>query len=104
MLVSKIKDLKLRKSFVRFEFSKKVTKFLVTNLLSKKKILASKNILGIQSLALRLNSRVSKLRLKNRCLLSNRNKGVSKYYTLSRIVMREFIQFGIIPGYTKAVW
>ena len=104
MLVSKIKDLKLRQSFLKLEFSKKVTKFLVINLLSKNKKLTSKNTLGVHSLALRLNSRVSKLRLKNRCLLSNRNKGVSKYYTLSRIVMREFIQFGIIPGYTKAVW
>ena len=103
MLVSKIKDLKLRQSFLKLEFSKKVTKFLAINLLSKKK-LTSKNTLMVQSLALRLNSRVSKLRLKNRCLLSNRNKGVSKQYTLSRIVMRELIQFGIIPGYTKAVW
>ena len=104
MLASRIKDFKLRKNFFKIEYFKKINKFLFVNLLSKKQNLTPKNKLIVQLLALQLNSKVSKIKIKNRCILSNRNKGVNKYYNLSRITMREFMQFGVIPGYTKAVW
>lgn len=105
MLSSKIKDLKLRKLFFKFEKKKKICKFLFINLLSRK-ILRGHNK-EITLLLLKLQNtfkRSSKIRLTNRCVLSNRGRGVNKLFGLSRIMMRDLIQFGIIPGYTKAVW
>jgi ribosomal protein S14 len=105
MLSSKIKDLKLRKLFFKFEKKKKICKFLFINLLSRKN-LGSHNK-SITLLLLKLQNqfkRSSKIRLTSRCILSNRGRGVNKLFGLSRIVMRDLIQFGIIPGYAKAVW
>jgi ribosomal protein S14 len=104
MLAFKIKDIKLRKKFSKIENLKKINKFLFINLLSQKSKKLSDFCLHNNLLKLQINTRISRVRIKNRCVLTNRNKGVSKYYSLSRIVMRDFMQFGILPGYTKAVW
>jgi len=105
MLSSKIKDLKLRHLFFKYEKKKKIYKFFFINLLSRKNVnINNKNlILPLLQLQNKIK-RNSKIRLTNRCILSNRGKGVNKFYSLSRIMMRDLIQFGIIPGYTKAVW
>ena len=34
----------------------------------------------------------------------NRGRGVLRPYGISRTLMRELMQFGVIPGYSKAVW
>ena len=49
-------------------------------------------------------TRISKIQLKNRCILSNRNKGVLSKYSISRIKMLELLRFGLVCGYKKAVW
>ena len=46
----------------------------------------------------------SKTRITNRCVLNNRGRGVLRPYGISRTLMRELMQFGVIPGYSKAVW
>ena len=47
----------------------------------------------------------SKTRLLRRCVVSNRNRANSRSFGgLSRIVIRDFIHSGVIPGYKKAVW
>jgi len=104
MLAFKIKDIKTRQKFSKLENLKKLNKFLFINLLSRKIKLFSNASLQSQLLKLQISSKISRIKIKNRCILSNRNKGVSKYYSLSRIVMRDFMQFGILPGYSKAVW
>jgi len=103
MLALKIKDLKFRKLFLKNEKKIKISKFLLTNLLS----FAKKKAISINPTFLFLQYKTkksSKTRLTNRCVYTNRTKGVNRYYSLSRIVLRDFMQFGIIPGYTKAVW
>ena len=103
MLALKIKDLKFRKLFLKNEKKKKISKFLLINLLSyskKKAISINPTFLFLQY----KTKKNSKARLTNRCVYTNRAKGVNRYYSLSRIVLRDYMQFGIIPGYTKAVW
>ena len=47
----------------------------------------------------------SKTRVLRRCVVSNRNRGnLRSFGGLSRIVLRNFIHSGILPGYKKAVW
>jgi small subunit ribosomal protein S14 len=46
----------------------------------------------------------SKTRLKNRCKISGRGKGYTRYFGLSRIALRDMALDGKIPGLRKASW
>ena len=44
------------------------------------------------------------IRLRNRCNLTGRARGVYRRFGLSRISLREMANNGLIPGVTKASW
>ena len=46
----------------------------------------------------------SQSRVRNRCQVTGRVRGVYKKFMISRIVFREMAQAGLIPGVTKASW
>jgi len=46
----------------------------------------------------------AKVRVRNRCLLSGRARGVYRKLKLSRIALRELASLGQIPGMTKSSW
>lgn len=46
----------------------------------------------------------SKIRLRNRCQLTGRARGVYRKFKLSRLTFREMALAGLIPGVTKASW
>jgi len=46
----------------------------------------------------------SKVRIRNRCELSGRPRGVYRKFKLSRIALRELASTGQIPGMVKASW
>ncbi|MEL7431400.1 MAG: 30S ribosomal protein S14 [Chlamydiota bacterium] len=46
----------------------------------------------------------SKVRLRNRCLVTGRCRGYMSKFQLSRLCFREFALSGYIPGMTKASW
>ena len=97
------KNIKIRNKFFLFENKKLIWKFLFINLLSLKN-LNNKNFL---KLFLRIKNnliRISKVQIKNKCVLTGRNRSVNKNFSVSRIEMRNLIKFGVIPGYKKAVW
>ena len=43
-------------------------------------------------------------RIKNRCIISGRSKGVYRFCKLSRIRIRELAGKGLLTGVTKASW
>ena len=45
-----------------------------------------------------------KIRIRNRCNLTGRPRGVYRKFGLSRITFREMALQGLIPGVTKASW
>lgn len=107
MLSSKIKDIKIRNSLKKVEKIKKVKKFLFTALINKggKEDLTIRPSIILSFLKDKKNiSHKSKIRMTNRCVLTNRGRGVLRPYGISRTIMRDLMQFGIIPGYSKAVW
>lgn len=107
MLSSKIKDIKLRNSLKRVEKIKKIKKFLFTALINKGDIKDTKIQSSIIISFLKDKKSIlhkSKIRMTNRCVLTNRGRGVLRPYGISRVVMRDLMQFGVIPGYSKAVW
>lgn len=46
----------------------------------------------------------SPVRLRNRCALTGRPRGVYRKFGLGRIKLREFAMRGEVPGITKASW
>ena len=46
----------------------------------------------------------SPIRLRNRCLLTGRPRGVLSKFKVSRLCFRELASNGMIPGVTKASW
>lgn len=46
----------------------------------------------------------SRIRVRNRCEVTGRSRGVYRDFKLSRITFRELAHKGMIPGVTKASW
>ncbi len=46
----------------------------------------------------------AKIRVRNRCSLSGRPRGVYRKFQLSRIALRELASSGYIPGMVKSSW
>lgn len=101
MLFAKIKDIKNRNKFSRIEKKRLVDKFISINFLHQKKL---KNIHYVLLQKKSKKKQYSKVRLVRRCIFNNRNRGVLRSFGISRIYLRELMQFGLIPGYLKAVW
>jgi small subunit ribosomal protein S14 len=46
----------------------------------------------------------SKVRLHNRCSITGRPKGFFKDFGVSRLILREMVHSGVLPGIKKASW
>ena len=46
----------------------------------------------------------SKIRVRNRCKLTGRSRGVYRKFGLSRIKLRELSMSGALPGVVKSSW
>jgi len=46
----------------------------------------------------------SKVRIRNRCEISGRPRGVYAKFKMSRIALRDFGNKGLIPGLVKSSW
>lgn len=93
-----LKDKKLRLTFQQFENKQKLKKFIAINLLTSA---CNNNKILYYILLKKKKSILSKI--VRRCILTNRSKSI-RYFKISRILSRELISFGVIPGYKKAVW
>lgn len=51
-----------------------------------------------------LPKNASPVRLKNRCQLTGRSRGYIRYFGLSRLMFRDMVLAGKIPGVKKASW
>ena len=100
MLFNKVKNFKLRFIFFQKEFLIKIDKFLNINLLNT--CVIKKNVNLLSNLIIR--KKISKVAIKNKCVLTGCNNSVNKNFNISRVKFRKLLQFGIISNYTKAVW
>ncbi len=110
MLFSKVKDVKARKLLKRNEYKLKCEKYVFINILSKlhdiiiNKKLNESSILKSLYFESKYKKRFTKTRLIRRCVLTDRTKAVNRSFNLSRNIFRNMLQFGLVPGYKKAVW
>ena len=99
------KKSKVVKNLQRIELSKRYSKRR-TDLLNKIK---DENLSYEEKQELRLKleklpKNSNKIRIRNRCSLTGRPRGVYRKFGLSRITFREMALQGLIPGVTKASW
>jgi ribosomal protein S14 len=104
MLSLKKKDLKVRQKFLNNEKTKRVNKFLFVNTLNSKRIDNLEKTFNVFYKKGLNRSLDSKVRITRRCIINNRNRSVIRPFGISRVYLRELLQFGLLPGYTKAVW
>lgn len=105
MLSSKIKDLKNRKFLLKIENNKLVYKFLLINTLNNPSFSQLKKVFFIKYFKKFNKSQYkSSTRILNKCVLSNRNQKTFSKFNLSRLVAKDLLSFGLIPGYKKSVW
>ncbi len=88
----------LKNKFKRKKFKMSALKKIVFKFLSLKLSLTSKK--NLRFFAVFFNKTYSSSN-KGLCILSNRGHGVGRRYKLSRIILRDFLTSGIIPGYYK---
>lgn len=90
------KDLRKRLLFHNLEIRKNILKYIIIN--NNNKILK-------QRLKYKYNNYMrSIIQIKNRCLISNRQHSVYRFFKLSRIKLKEFALQGILYGVKKASW
>lgn len=46
----------------------------------------------------------SRIRLRNRCMITGRPRGYYRKFKMSRIALREGALFGLLPGVKKSSW
>ena len=85
-----------------------VTKFQNRRLVLKKKImqkdLSMEDRFKIQSKINDLPRDSSNIRVRNRCEITGRTRGVYRKFGLSRIKLRELTMSGSLPGMVKSSW
>lgn len=93
------KDLKRRLNYGNRELSYIVLKSLTNNaLLNKKKRFRFYKRIGS------LVRYAERTKIVNRCVISNRSRGVYSDFKLSRIKIRELAHRGDLPGVNKSSW
>lgn len=74
------------------------------SILNNKNLSISERFKAQNELIKKLPRDSSKIRIRNRCALTGRPRGVYRKFGLCRIVLRDLCAFGQIPGVTKSSW
>ena len=96
------KQLQVRKEYKKIELEKTILKYLFIKKLHIPKLKKIAFISFFNNEMLKFKS--NKVKIFRNCELTNRGRGAIRKFGLSRILVREFMNSGIIPGYTKHVW
>lgn len=95
----KRKDNKRRNLFKIYEIKRKYLKYIIyNNKLSKYIKIKAMLILN------RLPKDSSRIRIKNRCVITNRPKSIYRDFKMSRIILRNLAHNGLLSGIIKSSW
>ena len=91
-----LKRIKLSKKFLK---KREKLKMIISN----KKLPLDERFAAQLKLA-KIPRNSSRTRIRNRCQITGRPRGVYRKLKISRIALRELASFGKIPGMTKSSW
>jgi ribosomal protein S14 len=107
MLGKRIKDNKVRilhKKQELFHLRKKfISKYLLFDLNFSKNLNVN-SMLWLFFSNFRVVKKQSKTKIVRRCIFTTRSRISSRKFSTSRILLRELLRSGVVPGYTKAIW
>ena len=83
--------------------NKKVTREALVSVIKNKNTSFEDRIAAVHKLA-EMPRNSSRVRIRNRCVLTGRPRGFYRKFSMSRIALRELASAGILPGVTKASW
>jgi ribosomal protein S14 len=94
-----LKDKKKRLLIIKYEKKKLLYKYMLIHklMLDQKK----EQFLGK---LINLPKNCSEVKIRNRCTLTGRSRGIIKHFKLSRLILRELILDGKLPGVKKSSW
>jgi small subunit ribosomal protein S14 len=94
-----IKDKKRRNLFKKYEIKRKYLKYIINN----KNIIKYIRINAMLKIN-KLPKDSSKIRIKNRCIITGRPKSIYRKFKMSRISLRNFAHNGLLTGILKSSW
>jgi len=97
--MSNTKDNKIRQKVAQHEATRKMLKAIAVSELvpDSERLIAYRQLMDLPR-----NS--SSIRIRNRCMLTGRSRGVYSKFRLSRIAFRENAAKGFLPGVFKSSW
>lgn len=99
MKILLLRDQRKRKRFLEKESSRLFLKYLYSN---QKLSLKIRTVAG--SLLRENSSQTNLVKVKNRCTQTSRGASILRNFRLSRIIFRDYVRFGQIPGIVKKSW
>ena len=93
------KNLNRKKIVSKFDYRRKLLKKKIMQ-----KDLTMEERFKLQSKLNDLPRDSSIIRVRNRCLITGRSRGVYRKFKLSRIKLRELTMSGSLPGVVKSSW
>ena len=101
--MSKISIIERNKKRIKLYEKYKNKREKLLKLASNKKLSADEQFEARIKLS-KIPRNASKVRIRNRCLVTGRGRGVYRKFKLSRIAFRELSSIGQVPGITKSSW
>tara|TARA_B100001167_G_C16572876_1_gene213366 strand:+ start:128 stop:433 length:306 start_codon:yes stop_codon:yes gene_type:complete len=93
------RNINRKKLVLRFSKKRKLLKKIIKN----KKSSPEERLDAINKLS-KLPNNSSPCRLRNRCIMTGRPRGIYRKFKLSRIAFRELASEGKLPGIIKSSW
>lgn len=83
--------------------NKKATRLRLSEIIRDRSTSFEDRLAAVHKLA-EMPRNSSKVRIRNRCVLTGRPRGFYRKFGMSRIALRELASAGFLPGVTKASW
>lgn len=83
--------------------NKKETRLALVEVIKNKETSFDDRMTAVHKLA-EMPRNSSRIRVRNRCVLTGRPRGFYRKFGMSRIALRELASAGFLPGVTKASW
>lgn len=83
--------------------NKKATRLRLSEIIRDRSTSFEDRLAAVHKLA-EMSRNSSKVRIRNRCVLTGRPRGFYRKFGMSRIALRELASAGFLPGVTKASW